>query len=181
MAYIWKGYNCYLAESNSPLAPWKDAEAFGSDPVSADMFDSDIVTIDDVTYIVFKGAATSNQQKDRNLRIGEFNADMTKFSEPTPVIYNIFEGGGIFKHGDKYYLTWSAGNLSGSYHVNYAMADDIYGPYEKKETIIKRDDAKGICCTGHSNIIEVDGDAYICYHRKFDGAAGGRVRLLWKS
>ena len=177
MAYIWQGYNCYLAESESPLGPWKDTEAFGSDPVSSDMFDSDIVTIDGTTYIVFNGIADGSH---RRLMLGEFNEDMTSFSTPREIIRDIFEGGGIFKYGNKYYLTWSDGNLGGSYHVNYAMADDIYGAYEKKGTIIARDDAKGICCTGHSNIIEVDGDAYICYHRKFDGAAGARQAAMEK-
>ena len=177
MAYIWQGYNCYLAESDSPLGPWRDTEAFGADPVSADMFDSDIVTIDGTTYIVCNGPEDNGH---RRLMLGEFNEDMTAFSEQKEIIRDIFEGGGISKYGDKYYLTWSDGNLGGSYHVNYAMSDNIYGPYEKKGTIIARDDAKSICCTGHSNIIEADGEAYICYHRKFDGAAGARQAAMEK-
>jgi len=77
------------------------------------------------------------------------------------------EGQEIIKHGDKYYLLYSQGWWrDDSYHVKYALSDDIWGPYEIKDTILRSPNEE-INGTGHHSTIKVDDKYYIVYHRNF--------------
>ncbi len=170
MAYIWQGYNCYLAEADSPLGPWRDALDGGV--VADNMFDTDIVTIDGDTYVVTQGPQTN---KRNTIYIGKFKEDMSGLDENgLQAVFNnnVFEAPGLFKANDKYYLTYANGSLgNGTYRVDYAMADNITGPYTGCGTILQRDG--DIHTTGHSSCVQIGDDWYICYHRKIiDGNYG---------
>lgn len=173
MAYIWQGYNCYLAEADSPLGPWKDA--LDGEVVAPDMFDTDIVTIDGDTYVVTQGPKTNNKN---TIYLGKFKDDMSGLDENgLQAIFNnnVFEAPGLFKENGKYYLTFANGSLgNGSYRVDYAMADNITGPYTNCGTILQKDG--DIHTTGHSNCVKVGDDWYICYHRKILNGNYGYAR-----
>ncbi|MGN0106819.1 MAG: family 43 glycosylhydrolase [Hominilimicola sp.] len=163
MAYIWNAYNCYLASSDSPLGPWMDE--LDGEVVAADMFDTDIITIDGDTYVVTQGPLTNNK---KTIYLGKFKEDMSGLDENglKPIFNdNVFEAPGIFKRDGKYYLTFANGSLgSGTYRVDYAIAEDIWGPYTGKGTILQR--YGDIHTTGHNNCVQIGDDWYICYHRK---------------
>lgn len=173
MAYIWQGYNCYLAEADSPLGPWRDA--LGGEVVAADMFDTDIVTIDGSTYVVTQGPKTNNRN---TIYLGKFKEDMSGLDENgLRAIFNdnVFEAPGLFKENGKYYLTFANGSLgNGSYRVDYAMADSITGPYTNCGTILQRDG--DIHTTGHSSCVKAGDDWYICYHHKIMNGNYGYAR-----
>lgn len=78
------------------------------------------------------------------------------------------EGQELLKKDGKYYILYSEGSwLDASYHVRYAMSDNIYGPYTVKETILQSPPQDNqIIGTGHHSTL-VDGDRYILvYHRQ---------------
>lgn len=182
MAYIWNGYNCYLAESKSPLGPWVDVN--NGNALTNDMFDSDIVTFDSGTYIVTMGPQKDNK---RTVSIGKMKDDMSGLEEVngsllTPIYNeNVFEAPGIFERDGIWYLTFSNGSLGdGSYHVEYATADNIYGPYTYQGYVIQRDDEIGMNTTGHSNVEEIDGEYYLCYHYKTKAGDYARIAGLEK-
>ncbi len=77
------------------------------------------------------------------------------------------EGQEIFKRNGKYYMLYSEGSWTGSdYHVVYAMADSIYGPYTVMGTILESPGDGKILGTGHNSTI-MDGDRCILvYHRQ---------------
>ena len=77
------------------------------------------------------------------------------------------EGQEILKRDGKYYMLYSEGSwMNDTYHVKYAMADSIYGPYTVKETILSSPGDHKIVGTGHHSTIK-DGDRYIMvYHRQ---------------
>lgn len=184
MAYIYKAYNCYLAEADSPLGPWRDAEGFGGDKLNfggdETMFDSDIVTLSDGrTYLVTMGAQTDGKN---TIWIGRFAEDMQSFDKYEPVFNGgVFEGPGLFERDGKYYLTFSNGSLgNGSYRVDYAMSDDLWGDYTAMGNILSRNDALSINTTGHSNSVKIGDDYYICYHRKIQVGSGGRSGAMQK-
>lgn len=184
MVYIYKAYNCYLAEADSPLGPWRDAEGFDGEMLDFDgdttMFDSDIVTLSDGrTYLVTMGAQTSGKN---TIWIGRFAEDMRSFDKFAPVFNGgVFEGPGLFERDGKYYLTFSNGSLgNGSYRVDYAMSDDLWGDYTAMGNILSRNDALSINTTGHSNSIKIGDDYYICYHRKIQVGSGGRSGAMEK-
>ena len=77
------------------------------------------------------------------------------------------EGQEIVKKDNKYYMFYSEGSwMDGSYHVKYAVADSIYGPYSVKSTILESPGDGRIIGTGHHSTLK-DGDRYIMvYHRQ---------------
>lgn len=173
MAYIWSGYNCYLASADSPLGPWVDE--LDGNPIAESMFDTDILTLSDGHTYVFTMHGAGDEW---GIWIGKFKDDMSGLDENgLQFLYtsnDLFEGPGLFEENGKYYLTYSNGSLgNGSYHVNYAVADNLYGPYTKSGTILKS--ANGLTTTGHNSTVKVGDDWYIVYHYK--SQSGDYARL----
>lgn len=167
--YIHNGYNCFVATGPSPRGPWTDLNK--GNPLAPYMFDTDVVKIDGRVFVITMNG--SREKGTWGIHIGELNNDMVTWKRPLALAYtgkDLFEGPGLFKRGKKWYLTYSNGSLSGSYHVNYAMADDPFGPYvaDKANNPIIQPDWKGtgINCTGHCNVFAVGKDYYLCYHRR---------------
>ena len=160
MAYIWRSFNCYLAEADSPLGPWHDVN--NGEVVAENMFDTDIVTIDGDTYVVTVTTANT-------VSIGKFKEDMSGLDENgLQAVFsnsNVFEAPGLFERDGKYYLTFANGTLgNGTYRVEYAMSDSLMSGYTYKGIILEK--SGDIHTTGHNNCFNVGDDWYICYHRK---------------
>ncbi|MCD8120392.1 MAG: family 43 glycosylhydrolase [Lachnospiraceae bacterium] len=79
----------------------------------------------------------------------------------------------VMKRGGFYHFTWSCDDTgSENYHVNYGVADNLYGPIHYQYPILEKDVARGILGTGHHSIVRMQGteehssDRYfIAYHR----------------
>ncbi|MDI9868906.1 glycoside hydrolase family 43 protein [Flectobacillus roseus] len=92
------------------------------------------------------------------------NGEMVK--EITPKGY--VEGPIMFMRKGKYYLMWSEGGwTNGTYKVAYGVADSVWGPFEKKSTILMADE-KVATGAGHHSVINTpkSDDWYIVYHRR---------------
>ena len=92
------------------------------------------------------------------------NGEMVK--EITPKGY--VEGPIMFIRKGKYYLMWSEGGwTNGTYKVAYGVADSVWGPFEKKSTILVADE-KVATGAGHHSVINTpkSDDWYIVYHRR---------------
>lgn len=118
-------------------------------------------------YIIYGGWGRCNIAKLKSDFTGLIpykNGDMVK--EITPKDY--VEGATMFIRNGKYYLMWSEGNWTdGTYKVAYGVADSVFGPFEKKETILVADESVATGAGHHSviNIPKTD-DWYIIYHRR---------------
>jgi beta-xylosidase len=122
---------------------------------------------DNQYYIIYGGWGHCN--------IGKLNEDFTALvpfengelvREITPKDY--VEGATMFIRKGKYYLMWSEGNWTdGTYKVAYGVADSVFGPFEKKFTILIADEnvATG---AGHHSVINIPktDDWYVVYHRR---------------
>lgn len=74
----------------------------------------------------------------------------------------------VTKHGGKYHFTWSCDDTgSENYHVNYGVADSLYGDIDYKYAVLEKDPSQSILGTGHHSILHIPGtdEYYICYHR----------------
>lgn len=89
----------------------------------------------------------------------------TKQIEELSYVYR--EGQEILKKDGKYYLFYSEGVWTGrDYHVCYAMADSVYGPYTIMGTILESAD-EDLVGTGHHSTIELEPGRYVMvYHRQ---------------
>jgi len=90
------------------------------------------------------------------------------------------EGSTLFRHGDTYYLMYSANSFTGDFYaVGYATSDSPLGPFTKaanNPVIEKNTPAGGIVRgTGHNNIFIHQGVMYVVYH----GRTEGNVRRLF--
>ncbi|NJK85583.1 MAG: family 43 glycosylhydrolase [Bacteroidales bacterium] len=108
----------------------------------------------------------------KGLKAGEIYAYKMKSpveveGEPVQILHNhIWQEGPILQKKDAvYYLTYSCGNwMDSTYHLRYALSDNILGPYtEKPDTILKTNDlVKG---PGHHFLFkDKDGNDWVVYH-----------------
>lgn len=131
---------------NSPVGPWK--EALGKPLLTSEMTPTDeydMAIFEDMGehYIIFgvwdyyiaklNDDMISLAEKPHKIMInnpkGPYNLDGKNFEKPTD------DKPFIHKHNGKYYLSWGC---------FYAMSDNLYGPYDYKDSIIKKESfAKG--------------------------------------
>lgn len=118
-------------------------------------------------YIMYGGWGRCNiakLNKDFTALVPYENGDLVK--EITPKGY--VEGPTMFVRKGKYYLMWSEGGwTNGSYKVAYGVSDNVFGPFEKKSTILVADEAVATGA-GHHSVINIPNtdDWYIVYHRR---------------
>ena len=124
--------NLYLAKSDSPEGPFIQ---YGSKMIYKKGIDPHLYIEGDKKYLFF--ANTSGKY---SVWMGELNDDFLSMKEETihECLYpqgwerNTNEGPYIYKHGDKYYLTYSGdGYQYQSYGVAVATSTDIMGTWEK--------------------------------------------------
>lgn len=100
------------------------------------------------------------------------------------------EGSFIFKHGDTYYIMYSANFYGGPYYaVGYATGKSPLGPFTKaaNNPVLERNNDKGgeVYCTGHNMVLTMpDGTLYTVYHGRTERTDAvtnnGRVMFIDK-
>ena len=118
-------------------------------------------------YIIYGGWGRCN--------VGKLNEDFTgliPFSDTMPVKEitpkGYVEGPTMFIRNGKYYLMWSEGGwTNGTYKVAYAVSDNVFGPFERKATVLQADETIATGAGHHSviNIPKTD-EWYMVYHRR---------------
>lgn len=95
------------------------------------------------------------------------------------------EGSFTFKHGDTYYMMYSANYFGGkNYAVGYATASSPLGPYTKADNnpvLEKNTDKKGdVTGTGHNSLVfSSQGDKIYCvYHGRTNATGDQRVVFI---
>jgi beta-xylosidase len=118
-------------------------------------------------YIIYGGWGRCN--------IGKLNkgftglvpfSDTSVVKEITPKGY--VEGPTMFIRKGKYYLMWSEGGwTNGTYKVAYGVSDNVFGPFERKATILEADESIATGA-GHHSVINIPNtdEWYIVYHRR---------------
>lgn len=159
-----------VAVSDSPAGPFKDhlgkplidQHYNGAQPIDQFVFEHD-----GNWYIVYGGW--------RHCNIGQLNDDFTGLvpfedgrmvKEITPEGY--VEGPFMLERKGKWYFMWSEGGWGGpNYQVAYAMADAMWGPWERIGTVIEKDPSIATGA-GHHSVLNVPGTDqwYIVYHRR---------------
>jgi beta-xylosidase len=113
--------------------------------------------------------------------------------EPVALIVNdqpwegdVIEAPTMVKHGEKYYLFYSANDYgSAKYAVGYALCDTAVGPCKDapENPILKSrtDQDNPVIGPGHQAIIAQGGQTWIFYHAWEANAQGQRTnrRLIW--
>ena len=162
-------YQIRVATGDSPEGPFT---VQGGDLVPKNKTIDPQAFVDDdgklyITYLMYEHGASG----DIMTVISELDPEdpteviETKIIEELSRVYR--EGQEILKKDGKYYLFYSEGNWTGTdYHVCYAMADSIYGPYTIKGTILESADAN-LVGTGHHSTLQLkDGQYVMVYHRQ---------------
>lgn len=160
-----------IAVADNPGGPFKD---YLGQPLinkfynNAQPIDQYVFRDKDGQYYIFYGGWG-------RCNVGKLNEDFTglvPFSdgllvkEITPKGY--VEGPTMFIRNGKYYFMWSEGGwTNGSYKVAYAVSDNVFGPFERKATILEADE-KIATGAGHHSVINLPGTDqwYIVYHRR---------------
>lgn len=166
------GNSCIgAAVSNSPKGPFK---AMDSPMITMDMMKKNAIhmsqTIDPSVY-----------QEDGNYyllfgngeaAIGRLSEDMLHIEENTleniEGLKDFRESVIVLKREGKYHFTWSCDDTgSEDYHVNYGVADSLYGPVTFVGRVVEKDANQGILGTGHHSILKMpEQDRFIiAYHR----------------
>ncbi len=104
--------------------------------------------------------------------IAKLNDDMVSIDKSTlkniDGLHDFREAVEVLKREGVYHFTWSCDDTgSENYHVNYGVADSLYGPVTLVGTILEKDPSKDILGTGHHSFVKhPDKDEYyIAYHR----------------
>lgn len=95
------------------------------------------------------------------------------------------EGSYIFKHGDTYYMMYSANYFGGkNYAVGYATSKSPLGPFIKASNnpVLQKNTDKGgvVTGTGHNSVVySPDGKEMICvYHARTTATGDERVVFI---
>ena len=146
-----------VAVSDNPAGPFKDA--IGKPLISVDtegvicnrdFIDPAVLIDDDGQAYLFVGQNTVNVIK--------LNDDMISYDGEVHIIEgadHFFEASWIHKKEGKYYLSYS-----GQGEIQYAMSDNVLGPYEFKGTILGKVNSG----TNHHSIVDYKGQWYLFYH-----------------
>lgn len=99
------------------------------------------------------------------------NDDMMSF-DPEFVVATVpvdfREAAWVHRHGDTYFLSWSAGDTrEDDYRVLYATGESPIGPWTYRGPLLEKRVERGIRATGHHSIARVPGtdEWVIAYHR----------------
>lgn len=170
-----------VAVADKPEGPFKDllgkpllSEIInGAQPIDQCVFEDR----DGQWYLLYGGWRHCNLAKLKPDFTGlERYDDGSLVKEITPQQY--VEGPMMFrrevKGRSKVYFMWSEGGWGDdSYRVAYAMADNVFGPFERIGTVLVQDRsvASG---AGHHSILTIPGtdEHYIVYHRRPNGRIG---------
>jgi beta-xylosidase len=157
-----------VATSSSPTGPFTDA--LGKPLVASNQYG--VYPIDPAVFIDGNGQPYL-LFGNGGARLGTLNANMTSFNGTpvniTPAGASYREAPYMFKRNGTYYLTWSEDDTrNATYHVSYAKASSITGPFTAASgnPILSENTSLGILGTGSASIWGAStGQYYIVYHR----------------
>jgi beta-xylosidase len=157
-----------VATSSSPTGPFTDA--LGKPLVSTKQYS--VTSIDPAVFIDSTGQPYLIFGNG-GARLGKLNSNMTSFSATpvniTPAGASYREAPYMFERNGTYYLTWSEDDTrNATYHVSYAKASSITGPFTAASgnPILSENTNLGILGTGSASIWGAStGHYYIVYHR----------------
>lgn len=160
-----------VAVADKPQGPFKDLIGKpliqdivnGAQPIDQFVFQDK----DGTYYMYYGGWGRCNVVKmaDDFKSIVPFD-DGTMYKEVTPEGY--VEGPFMFIRDGKYYFMWSEGGWGGPhYRVAYAIADSPFGPFVRKDVILRMDEKVATGAGHHSVLHNPKSDKYyIVYHRR---------------
>lgn len=174
-------------KADSIAGPWTNAVGRGSDKLVGGRngligcdgvswcFDPGIFIDDDgTTYVTWGGGESSNRPNTDNFDIVKLNdAKDAPVGNGSHVKVNnlpqrkMLEASYIHKYKDKYYFSYSTGWQQGAPTIDYAMSDNVNGPYTWKGTILEDPNIGGKSINGNNNhhaIAEFKGHWYAVYH-----------------
>ncbi len=149
---------------------------------------------DGTRYVLWKNDGNCCGQT-TYLYIQKISADgLTLEGEPTKLIKNdqtwegnLVEAPTLWKHGNTYYLFYSANNYAGAkYAVGYATADTVLGPYRKPSEpflATSTDNGPVIGPGGQDIVVGPHGQTWIVYHSwnpTIDYRSMSIARLNWQ-
>lgn len=179
-----------VAVAECPEGPYRDligAPLIGSVANGAQPIDQCLFRDDDGSYYMYYGGwGHCNVVKLRDdfkglqefevggtvyNQAGGTDPDKVRYLEVTPLAEPKYtEGSFMIKRGDKYYFMWSEGGFTNAtYNVAYAISDSPFGPFERRGTVLLKDESIG-SGAGHHSLVNIPGtdDWYIFYHRRAD-------------
>lgn len=167
-----EGISCIgAAVSTSPTGPFT---AMDEPMVTIDMMrrnkismsqtiDPSVYREEENYYLLFGNGAAA---------VAKLSEDMLHIEEDTLQNINglkdFREAVTVLKRDGIYHFTWSCDDTgSEDYHVNYGVAESLFGPVTFMNTILKKDRRRGILGTGHHCILKMSGEDryFIAYHR----------------
>jgi len=184
------GFRLCLAVADRPEGPFRDVYVpwidLGWSTIDAHIF----VDEDQIPYLFFDkvGAIENPWHLYGIIYMVQLSADLSEaLTEPVLVAEasqdwedidpehpsRCDEGAYVFKYGNTYYLTFSAGHyLSPKYAIGYATASSPFGPWvkAKENPLLKTDLTKGVSGPGHNSItFSPDGnEMFMVYHVHHD-------------
>lgn len=183
-----------VASANNPEGPYKDHGPL----VAQEMGSIDAYEIRDEKgklYLLWKEDGNSKGQptpiwaqeinEDRTHLIGEMHE---LFRNDEPWERNLVEGVAVFRKGNFFYATYSAGSccdLKCNYKTGVARSEKLLGPwgkYDKNPILTDNEDWR---CPGHGTVVEKDDDFYLLYHAYntkgsvYVGRQGVLEKMLW--
>jgi beta-glucosidase len=171
-----------VAVADSPAGPFEDMlgkPLIGEIINGAQPIDQYVFKDKDGTYYMYYGGwghCNICRLADDFRSVVPFD-DGEMFKEVTPEGY--IEGPFMFIHNDKYYFMWSEGGWTGpDYRVAYAIADSPFGPFERRDVILRTDENVATGAGHHSVVYNERSDKYyIIYHRHPLGYTDGNDRV----
>ena len=171
--YVSVGSEVWAGTADQPLGPWRDAH--GGKPIIPGDYKPGYHMIDAEAFVDDDGAAylywgSGWEWKNGRCFAVKLKSDMVTFDgEPQDVTPgNYFEGPFMFKHGGRYYLSYSQGvTIRDTYQVHYAVGETPLGPFTEASNspMLVTDKARDIVSPGHHALFQHDGHTYILYHR----------------
>ncbi len=177
-----------VAVSDKPEGPYEDL--IGAPLISviannAQPIDQFVFRDDDGSYYMYYGGwghCNVVKLRDDFKGVEEFEVDGITYNEggdtdPEKVRYlevtpksepSYTEGSFMIKRNGRYYFMWSEGSFTNAtYNVAYSISDSPFGPFERRGTILLKDESIG-SGAGHHSVINIPGtdDWYIFYHRR---------------
>ncbi len=171
--YVSVGSEVWVGVADQPAGPWRNA--LGDRPLIASnykpgyhMIDAEAFIDDDGQTYLYWGSGW-NWTNGRCWAV-KLKADMVTFDgevrDVTPD--NYFEAPFLFKHANRYLLTYSRGRTDrDTYEVRYAVGDSPFGPFVEatNNPLLTTDKSNDIISPGHHAVFIREGRFYVLYHR----------------
>lgn len=183
-----------VASADSPEGPFTDhgplvAQKLGS----IDAFE--VRDKDDKLYVVWKEDGNSKGQP-TPMWAQQINEERTALMGERHELFrndqewegHLVEGISIFREGDYFYATYSAGaccETTCNYKAGVARAKNLLGPWEKYDNNPVLTDNEDWKCMGHGTVVEKEGDYYLLYHAYsregsvYVGREGVLEKIVW--